>query len=279
MKNVTLNTGAKMPMLGLGVFRVEDSDGGGRKAMMAAFEAGYRSIDTAAAYNNERLVGEAVRESGLGREEIFVTTKLSNTAQRGGDVEAAFSLSLSELGMDYVDLYLIHWPVPETFVATWLVLEKIYKSGRAKAVGVSNFLPRHIAEIKKVWSVVPAINQIELHPMLTQKPLLGVCKAEGITPQSWSPLGGGKDLAGRLLGSDVLLGIAKKYGKTVAQVILRWNIELGIVAIPKSVTPSRISENIGIFDFELTSEEISAIDALNSDERSGPDPDNFHHAF
>jgi len=279
MEYVTLNTGAKMPMLGLGVFRVEEGDGKG--ALHAAFETGYRSIDTAAAYNNEQLVGEAIRESGIKREELFITTKLSNTAQREGDLEGAFAQSLENLGLDYVDLYLIHWPVPELYVNSWLAMEKFYKSGRAKAVGISNFLPRHIAEIKKVWSVVPAMNQIEFHPLLTQKLLLEECKAEGILPQSWSPLGGGKDFNFKenLLTNDVLMDIAKKYEKSTAQVILRWNIDCGIVTIPKSVTPARIKENIDIFDFNLTMEEISAINSLNKDQRTGPDPENFHNFF
>lgn len=280
MEYVTLNTGAKMPMLGLGVFRV-DGESDGKNAMLAAFEAGYRSIDTAAAYDNEKLVGEAIRESGIKREELFITTKISNTAQRTGDLDGAFAQSLENLGLDYVDLYLMHWPVPEHYRDSWRAMERFFKSGRAKAIGTSNFQPHHIAEIKKTWSVVPAMNQIELHPLLTQKPLLQLCKAEGITLQSWSPLGGGKDFNFKenLLTNEVLANIGKKYGKTVAQVILRWNIELGIVAIPKSVTPARIKANIDIFNFTLTAEEIAAIDAINQDQRTGPDPDNFYIFF
>lgn len=278
MEYVTLNTGAKMPMLGLGVFRIEND---GKPALRAAFEAGYRSIDTAAAYRNEEIVGEAVRESGIPRDELFITTKLANTAQRAGDLESAFAASLKRLGLEYVDLYLMHWPVPEHYRATWLTMEKFFKDGRARAIGISNFQAHHIAEIEKTWSVVPAMNQIELHPRLTQKPLLSVCAAKKIAPQSWSPLGGGKDFSFKenLLTNPVLTKIGEKYGKSAAQVILRWNIDLGIVAIPKSVTPERIKANIDIFDFALTPEEIAAIDALNSDLRTGPDPDNFAHLF
>ncbi|MCL2199750.1 MAG: aldo/keto reductase [Defluviitaleaceae bacterium] len=280
MKYLTLNTGAKMPMLGLGVFRVE-SDGDGVGAMLSAVEAGYRSIDTAAAYNNEEMVGEAAKKCGIPREELFITTKLSNTSQREESVEAAFEQSLKNLGMDYVDLYLIHWPVPEAFVNSWLAMEKIHKSGRAKAIGISNFNAHHIDALKKVWSVVPALNQIEMHPLLTQKPLLEKCKAEGIAPQSWSPLGGSKDFdfKGNLLANEALVKIANKYGKTTAQVILRWNIEIGVVTIPKSVTPARIKANIDLFDFALTAEEVAVIDGLNVDHRTGPDPDTFHTTF
>lgn len=264
-----------MPMLGLGVFRMGET-GDDTSAIATAIESGYRSIDTAAIYGNEKMVGDAVKQSGVKREDLFITTKLWNQAMRDGNFEEAFSQSLKDLDMDYVDLYLIHWPVKGRYVDSWLALEKIYKSGRAKAIGISNFHEHHIEDIKKVWSVVPAINQIELHPNLTQKPTLEICKKEGIIPQSWSPLGGGgPDFRDNLLTKDVLVSIGKKYGKSPAQIILRWNIDLGIVAIPKSITPSRIKENIDIFDFQLTADEITAIDGLNKDLRVGPDPDNF----
>ena len=276
MNYTTLNTGDKMPMLGLGVYRVGEEEQG-VSAMLSAFKAGYRSIDTAEAYDNEHIVGQAVRESGLKREELFITTKLSNPSQRSGDPEAAFAQSLQRLGMDYVDLYLIHWPVKEHFVQSWLAMEKIYKSGRAKAIGVSNFQSHHIDAIKEVWTVVPAINQIELHPRFTQKPMLEDNKTHGIITQAWSPLGGNRDadFKGNMLNDKVLVELGQKYNKTTAQIILRWNIELGIVTIPKSVTPHRICENIGVFDFALTAAEVAAIDALNQDHRVGPDPDNF----
>ena len=277
MQNVKLNNGLEMPMLGYGVFRV-DAGQDGVKAVKTAIESGYRSIDTAAAYRNEKSVGTAIKESGVAREDIFLTTKLTNADQRSGEVEKAFSKSLTELGTDYVDLYLIHWPVKETYVKTWLELEKIYKSGRAKSIGISNFQINHIEEIKKVWSVVPVMNQIEMHPRLTQKPLIEFCKSQNIVPESWSPLGGTwpDGIQDHLLDNDVLKKIGSKYNKTTAQIILRWNIDLGVVTIPKSVTPSRIRENIDIFDFKLTVEEIAAIDALNLDRRVGPDPDNFN---
>ena len=277
MKYVKFNNGVEIPMLGYGAFLVKT----GKEcvdAIKCALKLGYKHIDTAAAYNNEGSVGMAIKESGIPRKEIFITTKLSNDAQRGGDVEGAFSISLKELGTDYVDLYIIHWPVKEHFVNSWLGLEKIYKSGRAKAIGISNFQKHHIEEIKKVWSVVPALNQIELHPRLTQKPLIKFCSDLGIAPQSWSPLGGhweSGNLKGNLLDNETLVSIGKKYGKTTAQIILRWNIELDIITIPKSVTPNRIKENIDIFDFALTKEEVEVIDALNKELRGGPDPDNF----
>ena len=275
MKYVTLNNGIKMPILGYGVFQVADGEEG-VKAVKTALETGYRSIDTAAIYGNEKAVGQAMKESGVKREDIFLTTKLWNEVQRTGDPEEAFAQSLKDLGTDYVDLYLIHWPVKEKYVDSWLALEKIYKSGRAKAIGISNFQKHHIEDISKVWSIVPAVNQVELHPMLTQKPLLEVCKSYGIAPQSWSPLGGGRPgTSESLLENKVLVEIGKKYGKSTAQVILRWNIDLGIICIPKSVTPSRIKENFDILDFSLSAEDIAAIDALNQDQRYGAHPDTF----
>ena len=277
MEYEKLNNGLKMPMLGFGVFKVEE----GQEAVdtiKVALEAGYRSIDTATIYGNEKSVGIAMKESGVPRGEIFLTTKLWNEVQRTGDPEEAINQSLKDLGTDYVDLYLIHWPVKDRYVDTWLAMEKIYKSGRAKAIGISNFQQHHIEDIKKVWSVVPAVNQIEIHPNLTQKPLIEFCRISSIIPQSWSPLGGtaGKDgIRDSLLENKTLKAIGARYGKSAAQVILRWNIDLGIITIPKSVTPSRIRDNINIFDFTLAPDEIAAIDALNKDQRVGPDPDNF----
>jgi len=279
MKYMKLNNGLEMPMLGYGVFKVEEGKEG-VDCVKTAIEAGYRSIDTAAAYGNEKSVGLGIKESGVPRKEIFITTKLWNEVQRTGNVEKAFEESLNNLGTDYVDLYLIHWPVKGRFVDSWLELEKIYKSGRAKAIGISNFHACHIEDIKKVWSVVPAMNQIELHPRLTQKPLLELCRKENIAPESWSPLGGtiwsDGGLRDSLLENEVLKSIGEKHGKSAAQVILRWNIQLDIVTIPKSVTPSRIKDNINIFDFSLSADEIAAIDALNQDKRVGPDPENFN---
>ena len=266
-----------MPVLGFGVFRVDD----GREcvnAVKTALAAGYRSIDTAAAYGNEKSVGKAIRESGIPRDEIFITTKVWNGVQRGGDVEAAFYESLSDIGTDYLDLYLIHWPVEGCFVDTWLVFEKLYKSGRIKSIGISNFNKHHIEDIKNVWSVVPAINQIELHPRLTQKPLVKYCQELNIAVESWSPLGGSRpgELRNSIIQDPLIASIGKKYKKTPAQIILRWNIDLGYVTIPKSATQERIRENIDIFDFELTADDIATIDSLNTNQRVGPDPDNFN---
>lgn len=273
MKNITLNNGTQMPMLGFGVFKVADG-ADAVETIKTALKVGYRHIDTAAVYGNEESVGRAIKESGVPREEIFLTTKVWNEVQRTGNVQEAFEESLRKLGTDYVDLYLVHWPVPGKFVDTYLELEKIYATGKAKAIGVSNFHEHHLDEIKKVWSVVPAVNQIELHPELTQKPILKrFTEEEGIILTSWSPLGAAKN---GLLEDPVLVEIGKKYGKTPAQVILRWNIDLGIITIPKSETPSRIAQNFDIFDFELTADEVKAIDGLNKDARTGSSPDNFN---
>lgn len=272
MKHIKLNNGLEMPMLGFGVFKVEDGNEC-IESVKTALELGYRSIDTASIYGNEKSVGIAIKESSIPREEIFLTTKLWNEVQREGNIEEAFSKSLEDLQVDYVDLYLIHWPVKEKFINSWLELEKIYKSGRAKAIGISNFHIHHIEEIKKIWSFVPTVNQIELHPRLTQKPILEYCNKHNIIVESWSPLGASKN---NLLEDEVLKAIGKKYDKTPAQIILRWNIECGIITIPKSKTPSRIKENIDIFDFELTKDEIDTINNMNKDERVGSNPDNFN---
>ena len=271
MKYVKLNNGLEMPMLGFGVYSADEGDEC-VQAVKTALAEGYRSIDTAAIYHNEKSVGVAIKESDVPREEIFLVTKVWNEVMRTGDVEEAFETSLKNLDVDYVDCYLIHWPVKEKFVDAWLTLEKIYKSGRAKSIGVSNFKEHHIEELKKVWSVVPVLNQIEMHPELTQKELLEYCVKNDIAPQSWSPLGASKN---NLLSKEELIKIGEKYGKTAAQVILRWNMDIGVITIPKSVTPSRIKDNINIFDFELTKDEIKIIDGLNKNSRVGADPDTF----
>jgi len=277
MKYVKLNNGIEMPMLGYGVFQVTDGEVC-TESVKTALTAGYRSIDTAAIYGNEKSVGIAIKESGVPREDIFLTTKVWNEVQRTGDVEVAFAQSLKDLQTDYVDLYLIHWPVKGRYVDTWIALEKIYKSGRAKAIGISNFHEHHIEDISKIWSVVPVINQIEIHPRLTQKPLIKFCFEHDIIPEAWSPLGGTTpDInSNAVLQEPVLTTIGNKYGKSPAQIILRWNIDLGIVTIPKSVTPNRIKENFDIFDFELTKDDINAIDNLNVNQRTGADPENFN---
>ena len=271
MKYAELNNGMSVPMLGFGVWRVEDGQTC-VDAVRTALDMGYRHIDTAAIYGNEESVGRAIRESGVPREDIFLTTKVWNEVQRTGVVADAFDESLNKLMVDYVDLYLVHWPVPDKYADTYLELEKLHRSGRTKAVGVCNFHEHHIEEIRKVWSVVPVMNQVELHPYLNQQQLIDFCKDLNIVPEAWSPLGGGKT---PILENPVLTSIAKKHGKTIAQIILRWNIERGVVAIPKSITPLRIRENIDIFDFELSQEDVSEINKLHTGERTGSSPDSF----
>jgi len=268
---VTLNNGVRMPQLGLGVWQVSGPDVVG--AIHAALNAGYRLIDTAAAYGNEESVGEAIRTSGKQREEIFVTTKLWNSDQGYDNTLRAFEASLKRLGLNYVDLYLIHWPVPklDKYVETWEALEDIYASGRAKAIGVSNFNIEHLDNLLLRAKVVPAVNQVELHPRLQQRELREYCTDKQIQIESWSPIGGNGDKLG-VLNDDTIVDIADKHHKTPAQIILRWHIQNGLVAIPKSVHADRIRENAAIFDFELDNDDIAKISALNVSERRGPDP-------
>ena len=256
---VRLNNDVQMPRLGFGVYKI--ADGEAEQVIHTALEAGYRSIDTATLYHNERGVGAAVRSSGLPRSDLFVTTKLWNTEHGYDSALRAFDRSLSELGLDYVDLYLIHWPVPEQdrYVETWRALEKILADGRARAIGVSNFQVPHLERLLAETDVVPAVNQIELHPNLQQARLRAFDTDHGIVTESWSPLA-----RGRLLEHEVLTTIARKHGKTPAQVVLRWHIEMGLVAIPKSATPQRIRENIDIFDFELDAQDIAGIATLEA---------------
>ncbi|MFE6228384.1 MULTISPECIES: aldo/keto reductase [unclassified Streptomyces] len=263
-----------MPQLGFGVWQVPDDEA--EKAVATALEAGYRSIDTAAIYENERGTGKAVAASGIAREELFVTTKLWNSEQGHDSALRAFDASLERLGLDYVDLYLIHWPVPakDAYVDTYKALEKILADGRAKAIGVSNFLPEHLERLTAETSVVPAVNQIELHPQLPQAESRAVHARLGIATEAWSPLGQGRGL----LDVPALVAIARKHGRTPAQVVLRWHLQLGNVVIPKSVTPSRIRENIDVFDFELDAEDVAAIGALDEGRRLGPDPAQFNMA-
>ncbi|MBW8087834.1 aldo/keto reductase [Streptomyces hygroscopicus subsp. hygroscopicus] len=260
-----------MPQLGFGVWQVPDDEA--QVAVRHALDAGYRSIDTAAIYGNEEGTGKALAASGIARDELFVTTKLWNGDQGYDSTLRAFDTSLTKLGLDYVDLYLIHWPLPQTdkYVDTWKAFEKIYSEGRAKAIGLSNFHPAHIQRLLSETSVVPAIDQIELHPQLQQAELRAFNARHDIVTEAWSPLGQGKGL----LDNPTLAAIAKKHGKSPAQVVLRWHLDLGNVVIPKSVTPSRIKENIDVFDFELDSEDLSAISALDSGNRLGPDPETF----
>lgn len=259
-----------MPILGLGVFKVT-KEGEAEQAISAALSCGYRLIDTAAAYGNEVSVGRAIKESNVPRKEIFVTTKLWNDDQRNDDAMGGFERSLEKLDMDYVDLYLIHWPVKESFHKSWKVLEKIYESGRAKAIGVSNFLPHHLDSLLETTGIIPAVNQFECHPLYNQAELIKYCKEKGITPQAHTPL-----LRGDLTTTPILTEIGKKYGKTAAQVSLRWNIQNGVAVIPKSVTPSRIKENIDVFDFELSETDMANISSMTGNKRYCSDPDNFN---
>ncbi|MGW9614022.1 aldo/keto reductase [Streptomyces diastaticus] len=269
---IILNNGVQMPQLGFGVWQVPDDEP--FTAVGAALEAGYRSIDTAAAYGNEEGTGKAIARSGIPREELFVTTKLWNSDHGYDAALRAFDTSLEKLGLDHVDLYLIHWPLPakDTAVDTYKALEKIYSEGRARAVGVSNFLPEHLERLIDATSVIPAVNQIELHPHLQQRAAREYHDEQGITTEAWSPLGQGKGL----LEVPAVVAIAQKHNVTPAQVVLRWHVQLGNVAIPKSVTPSRIKENIDVFSFELDTEDMAAIRALNEDRRLGPDPAEFN---
>ncbi|MGW4203327.1 aldo/keto reductase [Streptomyces sp. NPDC004726] len=272
--SITLNNGVRMPQLGFGVWQVPDSEAA--KAVASAVEAGYRSIDTAAVYENERGTGRAVAASDVPREDLFITTKLWNDAQGYDKTLRAFDASLERLGLDYVDLYLIHWPMPSkgSFVDTYRAFETILADGRAKAIGVSNFLPEHLERLIAETSVVPAVNQIELHPLLQQSELRAFHAEHGIATEAWSPLGQGKSL----LDAPTVIAVARKHERTPAQVVLRWHLQMGNVAIPKSVTPSRIRENIAVFDFELDADDLAAFAALDEGKRLGPDPATFESA-
>lgn len=268
---IILNNGVEMPQLGFGVWQVPDDEA--EAAVTTALEAGYRSIDTAAIYGNEEGTGKAIAASGIARAELFVTTKLWNADQGYDATLRAFDASLEKLGLDYVDLYLIHWPLPSKnlYVDTYKAFEKIQADGRAKSIGVSNFEPDHLERLLGETSIIPAVDQIELHPHLQQRAAREYHAEQGITTEAWSPLGQGKGL----LEVPAIVAIAQKHGRTPAQVVLRWHIQLGNVVIPKSVTPSRIKENIDVFSFELDPEDMAAISALNEDRRLGPDPATF----
>ena len=265
-----LNNGVEMPWFGFGVFKVQDGDEV-EHAVRIALQTGYRSIDTASLYNNERGVGKAIQESGVPREDIFLTTKVWNDDMRANRTQAAFAESLERLGTDYVDLYLVHWPVAGFYKETWKAMEEIYKSGRAKAIGVSNFTIHHLEDLLSGCEIVPAVNQIEFHPLLLQADLLAYCESQNILVEAWSPL-----MRGKILHEKTILEIAEKYGKTAAQIILRWDLQHGVITIPKSVHAHRIEENADIFDFTLSEADMKSLDALDAGERVGPDPDNFY---
>lgn len=268
-----LHNGVNMPWLGLGVFQVEE---GSEliQAVKSAIAHGYRSIDTAAIYQNETGVGQAIKEAlqdnNLSREELFVTSKVWTADMGYEETIAAYEASLAKLGLEYLDLYLIHWPVKGNYKETWRALETLYKEGRVKAIGVSNFQIHHLEDVMKDAEIKPMVNQVELHPYLSQQALLSFCQEQGIQLEAWSPL-----MQGQLLDQPVLKQIAAKYSKSVAQVIIRWDLQRGIITIPKSTKEHRIIENVDVFDFLLTEEDMNLINALNQDQRVGPDPDNF----
>ncbi|MCM3765494.1 aldo/keto reductase [Neobacillus niacini] len=268
-----LHNGVEMPWFGLGVFKVKEGSEV-IESVKAALKHGYRSIDTAAVYKNEEGVGQAIRESGVPREEIFVTSKVWNSDQGYETTLQAYETSLKKLGLDYLDLYLIHWPGKDKFKETWKALETLYKEGRVRAIGVSNFHIHHLEELLKDAEIKPMVNQVEYHPHLTQKDLLAFCQQEGIQLEAWSPL-----KAGKLLDEPTISEIAEKYGKTTAQVILRWDLQNKVVTIPKSIKEQRIIENAEIFDFELTAEDMEKLNGLNKDERTGSNPDEFMVGF
>ena len=261
---VTLNNGVSMPIFGLGVYKSEQDT---VPAVQSALECGYRLIDTASFYQNEQEVGMAVRTSGIPREEIFLTTKLWNDDQRAGKQRRAFEDSLQALGLEYVDLYLVHWPIPGKIHETWNVLEQLYEEKLVRAIGVSNFLPHHLEELSVKGNVAPAVDQFECNPYLTRKELRNYCNEHHIVPEAWSPLG-----RGEALKDPVLIELSQKYNKSVAQIILRYDVQNGIVTIPKSVRAERIRENADIFDFELSPQDIEKIDRLNRNRMHG-DPD------
>ena len=267
---ITLNNGTVIPQVGLGVFQTPDGDTT-VNAVQTALENGYRHIDTAMIYRNEASVGEGIRRAGLPCGDFFVTTKLWNDDIRAHRGKDAFQESLDRLGLDYVDLYLIHWPA-DGWQQAWDDLQEIYVSGRAKAIGVSNFQKHHIDELLANSDVLPAVDQIESSPQFTNHELIGQLRSKDIVAEAWSPRGG---TGGNLLGSPVLAEIGTKYGKSAAQVVIRWHIQRGVVVLPKSTHAERIKQNFDVFDFNLTSEDMTAITALNTGKRNGADPDNF----
>lgn len=275
-----LNNGVEIPALGFGVFQAPPAET--TAAVETALRVGYRHVDTAAAYGNEREVGEAIRRSGLGRDEVFVETKVWINDFGYDATLHAFDKAAGKLGVDQLDLLILHQALPDQFdqtIAAYRALEKLYADGRVRAIGVSNFMPRHLEKLLAETEIVPAVNQIEVHPYFRQPELLAVDTAHGILNQAWSPIGGitfyRDGSHGSTLEDPVIAGIAKEHGKTPAQVMLRWHLQQGRQVIPKSVTPSRIAENFAVFDFELTAEQLAAIDALDTGVRGGPEPEDI----
>jgi 2,5-diketo-D-gluconate reductase A len=272
MQTITLNNGVAIPQLGFGVWQVPDDEA--EQAVAVALEVGYRSIDTAKLYFNEEGVGRAIKASGIPRDELFITTKLWNDEHDYDAALHAFDASLARLGLDVVDLYLIHWPVPkqDKYLDAWRALEKIYAEGRARAIGVSNFTEADLQRLLETGGIVPALNQIELSPHLAQASLRAFHAEHGIATEAWSPLGSGKGL----LDEPLLERIGAKHGRTPAQVVIRWHVQIGNVVIPKSATPSRIRENFQVFDFALDDDDLAGIATLDSGRRTGPDPATFN---
>lgn len=270
MKNtVFLNTNREMPLLGLGVYKAT-GENEAERAIVSAVENGYRLIDTASVYKNEENVGRGIAQCGIPRSELFVTTKVWNTAQRLGDIRGAFERSLDRLKLDYVDLYLIHWPVPGCYLSTWKEMEKILESGRALSIGVSNFEIRHLEELRKVSGIIPAVNQIECHPLCYPRELIEYCQANGIQVQAYAPLA-----RGAYLDNDILCVLGTKYAHTPAQIGLRWAVQKGISVIPKSTRPERIAANARIFDFEIEQEDMDLLDTLNQNYHSSHVPEDL----
>ncbi|MEI4830029.1 aldo/keto reductase [Bacillus sp. FJAT-53711] len=269
----TLHNGVQMPWFGIGVFKVEEGPEL-VNAVKTAITHGYRSIDTAAIYGNEEGVGQGIREgiqqAGISREDVFITSKVWNADLGYESTIAAYETSLNKLGLEYLDLYLIHWPVEGKYKEAWRALETLYKEGRVKAIGVSNFQIHHLEDLMKDAEIKPMVNQVEYHPRLTQKELQAFCQEHDIQLEAWSPL-----MQGQLLNHEVLQEIANNYNKSVAQVILRWDLQNGVITIPKSTKEHRIVENADVFNFELKEEDMKRIDDLNENHRVGPDPDNF----
>lgn len=271
MEYIQLRNGVKIPQIGLGVFQIPDGQTTA-DAVKWALQAGYRHIDAAAIYGNEKGVGDGIKASGVAREEIFLTTKLWNDDIMNGTVREAFQKSLDALQTDYVDLYLIHWPTPGTEKA-WEVMEELYESGKCKAIGVSNFNIRHIEQLAKSARIQPMADQVESQPYFDNKELIDYCHANGIAVEAWSPLGG---TGGTLLEDETLHKLAEKYGKTPAQIVLRWDIQRNIAAIPKSIHKERIESNLDVFDFELSETDMAAMAGLNKNLRMGPDPSDLN---
>jgi methylglyoxal/glyoxal reductase len=269
--STTLHDGIKMPWLGLGVWQGEPKDGEEvENAVRVALDAGYRLIDTAAGYENERGVGNAIRASRIPREEIFVTTKVRNRDQGYDSTLRAFEESYKKLDLEYIDLYLVHWPVKGKYKDTWRAFEKLYREGVVRSIGVSNFQIHHLEDLLTSAEIIPTVNQVEYHPLLTQKPLHSFCKEKGIQLEAWSPLMQGN------LDHPVIAELAAKYNRTPAQIVLRWDLQNEVITIPKSIRPERIVENADIFGFTLSTEDMQRIDQLNENKRFGPDPDNFN---